>query len=135
MHVVGGIILSLQINDFTFFCGFIPSICFISPLISTHTSPQPILFLSRPPPCLLIDSGADDLSSAGLKKDRTARSRKASALLWSMLETRPVPIHFTDLTLKTFETNTLAAIIQLIFCIFHVLGGKMITHAKVIWVY
>lgn len=36
MHVVGGIILSLQINDFTFFCGFIPLICFISPLISMH---------------------------------------------------------------------------------------------------
>lgn len=68
MHVVGGIILSLQINDFTFFCGFIPLICFISPLISTHCSPQPILFLNPAllPLCLSIEK-ADGINPAGKK--------------------------------------------------------------------
>lgn len=66
MHVVGGIILSLQINDFTFFCGFIPLICFISPLISTRSlsSTHP---LSRPAPLprLLINTAADGIGAAG----------------------------------------------------------------------
>lgn len=89
MHVVGGIILSLQINDFTFFCGFIPSICFISPLISTHTSPQPVLFLSCPPPCLLIHSGADDVSSAGYKRShRMLRKSFSPESLLKILQTK-----------------------------------------------
>lgn len=68
MHVVGGIILSLQINDFTFFCGCIPLICFISPLIRTRSSPQAHP-LPRPCPlppslCLSIHR-ADGIGSAG----------------------------------------------------------------------
>lgn len=68
MHVVGGIILSLQINDFTFFCGCIPLICFISPLIRTRSSPQ-ARPLPRPcplPPSLCLSiNGADGIGSAG----------------------------------------------------------------------
>lgn len=66
MHVVGGIILSLQINDFTFFCGFIPLICFISPLISTRSlSPTYPLPRLAPLPRLLINTAADGIGAAG----------------------------------------------------------------------
>lgn len=98
------------------------------PLLSPSSSSVVLL-----PVCLWI--AGPMISVLQDKIDHTACLRKASALLWSMLETGPVPIHFPDLTLKTFETNSLANIIQQIVCIFHVLGAKMITHAKVIWVY
>lgn len=52
MDVVGGIILSLQINDFTFFCGFISLICFISPLISMHPPPLSTYPLPHPAPTM-----------------------------------------------------------------------------------